>query len=86
MAIGPYIKNLILEEGIRKFKKLSTLQKLLQWIYNNSLFSIYRQQRLISYKIWESILTNYGNSLNCSMEPYKKSHNIQIFFSEQCNR
>ena len=91
LAISPYIKNLIIEEESRKFRQISTLQKLLLWIYNNALFSIYQQQRKIAFLLWENILIKYGSSFNTKMEVYShtlpnNTFNIKLFLSENCDK
>ena len=60
LAMKPYIKNLILDVKRKGNPKISSLQKLLSWIYSNGLFSIYSQQRIISFMFWEQILNKYG--------------------------
>ena len=70
LSIKPYVKNLILDVKRKGNPKISTLQKLLSWIYNNGLFSIYSQQRKISFTFWEQILNRYGESFDNSINKF----------------
>ena len=70
LSLKPYMKNLILDIKRKGNPKISTVQKLLSWIYNNGLFSIYSQHRKISFIFWEQILNKYGSSFDCSINKF----------------
>lgn len=83
LSMKPHVKQLAVQNYSGRMGKFSSIQGLLDWLYETGLFSSFSQQRKISFPLWQKILTSYSTLLDMNVQKFiynrADKHNKVLF-------